>query len=366
MADITTSLALVHPAANSQGIILSDQIWIIFTGEMDEFSIREGNFFVTGPDTDTFFGPDIAISLPNVSNSSSNDQFKSPGFEGIVSGEFTFKKINLTDLNEYTGSLDTTGSGNLWRTKVIFTPSIALAPETTYNIYVSGDEDIPDSLVTGIRTRTIFDYIALGGNTGTGTLLLDGTYTAATQDTIHIKVSTAGTSGVAWFVWWRASAPLSISNPILSDRYNFQDLDNGIKVKFGDGQFDLDDEFTFIVKPPTLFSGNTVWTFDSGTGSITAIPTTTATSVIGDMPQAINSSNILSVVNISPKDRASNLPVTTRKIVINFNNSIDPSTVTADTIKIVAKPVNGDETLLQTREIFSDITVSGSKIIIDI
>ncbi len=270
------------------------------------------------------------------------------------------------DLDEYTGPLDTTGLGNLWRTKAIFTSKNILNPETEYSVYLSGDESGSDALVTGIRTRTIFDPITAPGNTGTGTVDFNGTYTGLITETYHVKITTVGASGVAWFVWWKASAPLVVSTPILSDKYKHQELDLGVNIKLGNGSFALDDEFSVLVKTPTIFSGNTFWVFTSGTGSITSIPTTTATSVTGDIPQPLLAPGTFVITNITPKDRATNLPVTTRKIVLTFNSSIDASTITSDTVQVIAKPVNGDETLLQTRQIYSDITVNGSKLIIDI
>jgi hypothetical protein len=365
MASIVDILDSIHPATDAVGVILSDQIWVIFDREIDEYSINNGNFFVEGPDTDTFIGPDVGLNLPEVSDSGSGDQLTSPGYKGLVTGTFSFEKIQNTASDVYSG-FDTSGSGSLWRTKAIFTPTNPLQKLVKYTVYLSGDEDTDDGLSTGIRSRSIFDVVN-GSNIGTGEVEFVGTYTGnATQDSFHVKITTAGEAGVAWFTWWRGSDPSLIFGPIRTEQIQNTILEDDISVNWGTGSFVVNDTFAVVVKKPVLFTGNTYWSFTTGTGSIQAIPTTTSTSIIGDTASTIVPTTLFAVNKITPKDKATNLPITTSRIIIEFNSEVDPDTVTADSVTVQGLPVNGDENLFSPVGIFKDITVSGTKIILDI
>ena len=364
MSSIVDVIDSIHPASGATGVALADTIWIIFDREIDEDSVNSGNFFIEGPDTDSFLGPDAGMNLPDVSDSGFDDQFNSPNYKGIVPGTISFEKIQVSEVSAYSG-FDTTGAGTIWRTRIVFTPTYRLSATTQYTVYVSGDEDSTDGLSTGIRARSIFDPVN-GSNTGTGELTFKGTFTGdATTDTFIVKITTAGEAGTAKFKWWRGSDPAFVRGPILAERYQLVPLEEGVTVDFGDGTFAVDDTFTVTVKKPSLFTGNSYWSFTTGSGSIIAVPDTISTSVIGDVSSTLTPTTF-AVSSITPLDQATNQALTTNQIVIQFNGTIDSASVTADSISIVGSPVNGDETLLSTVEIFKNITVDGSKIILDI
>jgi len=363
LATITDIISLLHPSSDSIGIVLGDTIWVLFNEEIDEGSVDEGNLLVEGPETDSFIGPDMGLNLPNVSDSGDDDQLASPGYKGIVPGSISFQKINLSDLNPYMGSLDTTGAGNLWRTKAIFTPAFPFQALTTYRVYLAGDENPSDTThPTGVRSRTVFDGLTDSGNTGTGLLKFTGSYTGTITDTYHIQVTIAGASGTMWYQWWKSSDALNIHGPILSDAYVTQSLDSNVSVKFGIGNFHVGDKYTVVVKAPTLYIDNTYWDFTTGSGSIIKVPTSTSTSITGDPSLSIQGA--FSVISMTPPDRGSNLPLTTNKIVLTFSSNIDPTTVNANTISMLGQASNGDPSVMPPREIFKDNVVSGKKITI--
>lgn len=365
MASISDILDSIHPASDSVAAILSDKIFVIFDREIDEFSVNDGNFFVEGPDTDTFFGPDAGLNLPNVSDSGSDDALASPGYRGIVKGSISFEKIQNLTSDIYSG-FDTSGSGSLWRTKAIFTPTNALQKLTSYRVYLSGDEDISDGIATGIRARSVFDVVK-GSNIGTGDVSFVGTFEGpATQDTFNVRITTAGAASEAWFTWWRGSDPSLIFGPIRTEQIQNTILEDGISVDWGAGNFALNDTFAVTVRKPVLFTGNTFWSFTTGSGSITAVPVDTSTSIIGDIASTLTPTTTLVVSSITPENKATNLPVTTNRIVLQFNSTIDPSTVTSESIQIMGLPVNGDENLFSPKQLYKDITISGSRIILDI
>lgn len=362
VADIVDS---IYPSSNSVGALLSVPIFVVFDREIDEFSVNDGNLFIEGPDTDTVIGPDVGLLLPNISDSGSNDQFASPGYKGIVQGTITFEKIMNTSSDIYSG-FDYTGTGSIWRTKAIFTPTNALQKLTKYTVYLVGDEDLTDGISTGIRARSIFDTVK-GSNLGNGDLVFVGTFEGlAVSDTFNIKITADGAAGEAWFNWWRTSDPSLIFGPIRTEQIQNILLEEGVYANFGEGSFSTNDTFSAVVKKPTLFTGNTNWSFDTGTGSIETLPTSTSTSITGDLVTSLTPTTSLQVTSILPDNLSTNLPLTTNRIVIQFNSNIDPSTVTSETITIMGLPVNGDENLFSPKELYKDITVSGNQIILDI
>ena len=147
MADSIASIVdLIHPTASGLGIITSDQIWVLFDREIDETTIAGGNFFITGPDFDTWSGPDLQLFLDRESLGDEEEILQSPGFLGLVQGEITFERISLSSDGTVVTTEDTVGSGHLYRTKAIFTPTNRLQANTEYRVYLSGDEDTGDTL----------------------------------------------------------------------------------------------------------------------------------------------------------------------------------------------------------------------------
>lgn len=365
MASIVDIIDSIYPASNSVGAILSAPIFVIFDREIDENSIDTGNFFVEGQDTDTFIGPDMGLQLPDVSDSGSNDQLASPGYKGIIQGKISFEKIANTSTDVYSG-FDISGTGSLWRTKAIFTPTNALQKLTKYTVYLVGDEDITDGISTGIRARSIFDVVK-GSNIGTGDIAFVGTFDgSAVTDTFNVKITTAGAASEAWFIWWRSSDPSLIFGPIRTEQIQNTILEEGVYVDWRTGNFEVNDTFSAVVRKPSLFTGNTYWSFDTGTGSIEILPETTSTSIIGDTSLILIPTTKLLIDSYLPADKSTNLPLTTNRIVIQFNSNIDPSTVTSESVTIMGLPVNGDENIFSPKQIYTNITVSGNQIILDI
>jgi hypothetical protein len=367
MADLSSIITATHPGSNAIGIIVTDQIWILFDREIDEESIK-ASLFVEGPDTDSVIGPEYSLHLPQTSQSSTQDQIMSPGLRGLVKGTFSFEKINAGDYGVYSG-FDFSGIGTTFRHKAIFTPSQRLSPITKYKVYITGDENLVDLLKTGVTTRSVFDTLK-GPNLGTGEIEFRGPYKdSVLEDTYKVKVTTAGPPGTAKFEWWRNSYPLLIHGPINSSASRSIVLEQGISTRFLSGTFSVGDTFSVVVRKPTLFLGNVVWEFETASGSIQTLPTTTSTSIIGDISGVATSAvvpSIFAITSVSPKDTSTQMPLDTSRILINFNKNVNASTVASDKITITAYPVNGDEGLLPTRKIYKNITVNGKQVILDI
>lgn len=364
MAATLDIVDLVYPSDNATGVSLNSTIQITFDREIDEWSIEHGGLIVEGPDTDQVIYPGYTPTILNPGSES--EILQSPGLAGVVPGRFSFQRISTTTTSAVNIS-DTTGAGNLYRTRVIFTPDYPLKAQTNYTVYLVGDDASDDELF-GIRTKTVFDPVA-GGNTGTGSVTFSGTYLGdLTQDTLNIRITTSGVSGVAEYEAWRSSQPLDLIGPIRTSTSECQVLD-GVTVQFVEGLFVAGDEFSVVVRRPETFTGTVTCGFSTGNGSISAVPTTTATSPTGD-PVAPGISSAFSVVRTTPTDGATNLPPSgNRRLTIEFSTAIDPSTINSDTVQVLVEPVIDHPLLsnqIQAGPVSHTLTVSGTKLFIDL
>lgn len=353
MTNLNDIVELVHPTVSGQSVILSDQIWVLFDRELDEESV-EANLFVAGPDKDTWSGPDLLLYPQRLQEGDESNILSSPNYRGFVDGTFTFEKINLADLQGYSG-WDYGGHGTLWRTKAIFTPSKALTPNTEYYVYLSGDEDATDDLNTGIKTRTIFDTVN-GANLGTGVATFTGSYSGSTSsETFHVKITTAGAAGTAKFVWYRGSAPLLTYGPFTAFRGKVA-LAEGVDIVFTSGTFEVNDNFSVVVKAGTVFTGNIAWPFTTGTGSVQELPSSVSTSLTGAPLTTAPATTTFEVEETDPDDKATNLSSVIDAdtlVTVDFSQNVDAATATAANIEVNIEPVNGDESSV------SSISASG-------
>jgi len=346
LSSLPSIVDLIHPTVSGLGIIVADRIWILFDREIDESSVSAGNFFITGPDFDTWSGPDLQLYLDAEQLGDEEEILQSPGFHGIVQGDITFERYDPDSLVTVSGT-DTTGSGHLYRTKAIFTPTNRLQVNHEYTVYLSGDEDATDAYDTGISSRTVFDPVASGVNWGSGEVEFEGGYIGnANADVYRVEITTSGEIGTSRFTFVRDSDPLSIYGPFRTKLSGVL-LSDGVTVSFDDGLYRIGDQWSVVVKERDIFTGNMYWPFQTGSGSIEAIPETTATSVIGDpiTPEAAASTTTFSVSAMTPADGASNvvIPAGEYEISVTFSDNIDPASVVSGVdLSVFTESVTGE------------------------
>lgn len=360
--EISDIVDLVHPTVSGVSVITTDTVWTLFDREMDEQLLGE-NIFITGPDFDTHSGPDSAIWIDSVQTGDEDEILQSPGFHGIVDGTFSFQRIALGSLSEVS-TLDTVASGILYRTKAIFTPTNRLAPDTEYHVYISGDEDLTDSTKTGIATRTIYDPLAAGGNTGTTPLSISGSFSGSVAAIYTIEILTTGSVGTSTFRFWTSVNPTP-SSPLRTRRSGTL-LSEGVVASFPEGTWIAGDTWTVRTKVRDTHEGNLSWIFTTGSGSIETLPDTTSTSVIGGtVPVTPTTTGELSILSTIPEDETSHLttPVGDYTVSVLFDDSLVPGSITG-LISVTAEAVDGDSVthpasgLLVTTESVSGPTLS--------
>lgn len=363
MASLIDAVELIHPAVSGVAILTTDQAWVLFDREIDETTVEEGNFFLTGPENDLWTGPDTIIY--HTDDLDESDILESPGYAGLVQGTISFERLDPNSLTVISG-IDTVGSGYIYRTKAIFTPDEPLAPDTTYQVYLAGDTDPTDSLVAGIRERTVFDPLASGTNTGSGNIEADGGYSGlALTDVFHVNISTGGDVDSARFTFYRDMDQASIFGPFKTRRGDTL-LSDGVSISFNDGIYEIGDAWLIRVKAASTLSGLMMWPFDTGSGSILEIPSTVSTSVVGDAistttPTSTSTSSF-SVSSVSPIDGATNQTITVPfNITATFSSAINASTVVSGVDVIVyTEPATGEPSVPASGYIAFEPTVTGS------
>jgi hypothetical protein len=135
MANLVDIIVDHYPPVSGISIPLSSTVTITFDRLMDTSSL-EDTLFLEGPDTDQFVGPGLLDQAypNNVSQGELDDFLRSPGYKGIVEGDFTFEIVS-----------GTVTSG----TKVTFTPNKPLAPSTSYNVHLVECLDDDGNTVSG-------------------------------------------------------------------------------------------------------------------------------------------------------------------------------------------------------------------------
>jgi hypothetical protein len=360
LTHIVDLVDVVHPTVSGTSVITSDEIWVIFDREMDEDTIENGAFFVTGRDFDTWSGPDLQIWLDSESPGEETDILESPELHGIVQGDVSFERIDLSSLT-VVSSEDVLGSGHLFRTKAIFTPTNNLTPNVNYTVYISGDEDLTDSLDTGISARTVFDAVPSGSNTGTGSASFTGGFVGSEAiDLYHVIITTAGEINGSKFQWWRDREPGNVFGPLRTKKSGVL-LSDGVTVSFTDGEYDLADKWHVVVKEKEVFEGNLIYPFSTGSGSIEELPTTVSTSVIGapDSTTAV-AATTFTVVATDPANRDYNevVPDGDFPITVSFSADVDAATVTAANVSLLIEAANGDTADMPASGVWTDFSLS--------
>lgn len=335
----------VFPSASAEGVVVGAPIFVIFDEEIDPTTVARA-FLVEGPDTDRWTG--AALQLFDRPATPEPEFFlDSPDYQGIVQGTFEIQKLDPSG-NVITDATYSYGGSPAFRSKVIFTPDDVLSALTEYIVIVSGDELDTDDIKVGIGSRTVFDT-QLGSNTGDGEATFTGGYTGTLADEIVVEIVIAGDIGTATYRWYKTSDVLTIRTGITSA--NEVLLDDGVFLNFAGTGFDSGDEFRVNLRPAQYMSGSSTWTFKTGSGSIQTVPSSTSTSVLGDVGASSVDTTPFEVVETNPPHLASQVPLYKNEIIVDFTDPVDPATITQDSVTVEVHPVRGPYTGNSTEDI---------------
>jgi len=371
------SLLQVYPANSDTGIPVGISLEVVFDKGID-LNTAKDNVVLYGADFDLTSGPESATWIDQ--ETANNPYFlRSPGFQGLVELSARVVYVDISDpaYPEVTPASITSEADESAQNighKLILTPKEQLAPDVIYNFYVMGD---PDAAGRGISSRTVFDVVPDGANTGNGSMLNYGGYTGASADEVVIEFMVGGDIGTAKYRWYYAGAGVgtAISGRVTSRRY--RRLADGLQVRFDGDGFVAGDIFRFNVEPIERLAVNTNVSFTTNDGSYTAAPTSPSTpapstapaSTIPPAPGASSGSSASSTMFLEemiPYDRSYNIDVNNRTITIVFDSDLDATTITDETVTLCALPIlglYGQQT--QPNELNKKLTVSGNTLIIE-
>jgi hypothetical protein len=115
-----------------------------------------------------------------------------------------------------------------------------------------------------------------------------------------------------------------------------------------------------------LISGYVTWSFETGTGSIIALPNTISTSVLAQAfrapGMAPSASNPLSVISTTPKSHSVEQDISLTEIDIEFDKNLDATSISSDMISIVSFPAteHPNANVKATGELVFNYEVSGN------
>jgi hypothetical protein len=356
------SIVEIHPANEAEGVVLSDQVYVIFDREVDHTTVQ---IMLEGPDTDRWSGPE-QTRWDNPDTDADDDVLATPGYKGMVAGVLAYTKVDGDGVD--VSAFDYTGGGVNWRAKVTLTPNEPLAPNTEYRIWIIGDEETGDTILSGVAGRTVFDPVK-GANIGDGDVYFTGGYTGTTAENAYVvRIKEAGeASDKLLFEYWRDSAPLVVRELNTSQRSQL--LDEGVYVRF-EGDFEIDDEFTVQVRTSDRMQSTYTWTFTTGAGSIITIPdsvTQTPSVPVGGFSSTTTSTTTagFSVLAVTPSSRVTDKdPLTILEATVLFSDDIDEDTITDDTVTVWSEPVNGDPQFDADGVIVKTLSVNGATLTI--
>jgi len=363
----------IYPNDEATGVPIAADIAITFSNGID-LSTAKNNIIVWGPDFDVTSGPESASWIKD-KNGNNPHFLKSPGFKGIVDCDYELVYVDgdgeEIDPTVTTVDEEETGDGtDAYRHKIKISPKQGFAPDAEYKVYVIGDAE--DGTSRGVSCRTVFDVDSSSATTTDGVVYAYGGYTGTIETTINIKVTTAGDIGTAKYKWWYSGdgEASATTGKVTSRRY--RKLGDGVQIRFSGSDFIADDEYTIAVQPTELLAESYTFSFSAGDGSISEIPSTASTSVIGTETSLTSDSSYLEIESMDPEDGATHQNNSTKKITITFSADIDEETVDDDSVTIYKWPVSGifdgpsGTNSDNPEELLKKLTVDGDKLIIEI
>ena len=333
----TPTIVSVTPISGSTGVPTNVSISILFNQEIDTFRLKNGGIFLEGPDESKSLGPGFL----EMNTTEDEDEFlSSPGLKGIKEVSFEFLRVDGSGVSQnYYDYGDGVDAGAVYRTKVILTPKRPLGALTEYTVYIVGDEDTSDAYDYGLTTRTVYD-VRKGANLGNGDALFYGGYTGSTRQQFFVEITSGGTSGTATYEWWTTTDAI---HKVGTTSLAYRLLGSGVKVKFPQGLvYEVGDDFSVWCDVPVYMDGASKYSFTTSSYEAAVIPAA-STLVTGSTPATVSSSvSSLSILSISPADRASQVDIAETEISVVFSSSINGSTITDSSVTLTGHAADGD------------------------
>jgi hypothetical protein len=335
------SISAIFPNDGATGIPAGATIQITFDQGVDPKSIGEC-IVVYGPDSDMTSGPESATWIDR--DTGDNPFFlSSPGFTGAVDCDVDIIYVDSTGTEisgaEYLTAADETAAGAV--SKVIITPKSLMQSEVIYYVYLLGDSE--DGTDRGIKHRTVFDVDSSAATSADASVYVYGGYTGEFDDILYVEVTSSGNIGAAKYKWWLDSAGSGSATTGKSTSRRFRHIDQelGLQIRFSGSGFVAGDVYAVSLRTPAVMEDSYSFSFTIGEGTILSVPSTASTSAIGSTTALTSAATNLEILEMDPPNGSTHQRFKHRKITIKFSEELDPTTVTQDTVTVLAYPVSG-------------------------
>lgn len=299
-----SAIPFVYPNNNDVGISLQPNISAIFDAELDYGSITTSSCVLVKKSSEysnNSISPIPVMILGSRIQLTSDEKFTAPNY-----GD---------DPNQ-----------RLCRTLIAISPTVYLDPNSEYSVILGSE----------IGTISVFDPKPLNG--GVSKIIAKGPYEAPIEDEFILEILDNGEAGLASFKYTRMSDSKTAT---VRSRTRFIELEEGLFVCF-QGTLIAGEKFSIKVKPIQRMNEIFAWNFTTGDRTFKA-PEDERSNVLLDLPiktDSPNSVNKLALINVIPYDGQTMVTLDKAGVVeFVFNKSIDPTSVTADTVKVFAESV---------------------------
>lgn len=359
----------VFPSNSSTSVPVGAKICITFDKSVDLESVKN-NIVIYGEESEIMTGPNDTIWLSQ-SDIGESDFLKTVGFKGIVEYDVEGLYVNPQNGEEIDAgditSLESEGYLSAYY-KVCLTPKKLLSEKNTYKVFIIGE--VEDNLKKGISKKTIYDPDYSAVTSSTSFVHVYGGYDSISDDKLFIEVTKAGNIGSCEFSYWFEKAgKVSSQEEKISSR-RFRKIKRNLQVRFSGSSFVKGDIYSVELYSPEFMEDSYHFTFKTAADFIEEVPDTMSTSPIGTKIVLSSQEGGLSLLEMSPDDGSTNMKFSDKTITLSFDNDIDESTVTDDTVIVYTYPVSGfysnsnsDE---EPKELRKKLTVEDNKIIIEI
>ena len=272
----------VYPEDGATGMEILPEIVANFPIDVEEKSLKEGMALVQIED-----GEPSLISIPCdieiIKKDTNGDEVKSPVV--VATSGIT--------------------------TEVTLTPQFPLEANAKYSVILGKD----------IQSRSVFDAVASGENTGIGGLEVSGNYEGLlASDHYTITIQEDGTESKSYYKWTRGSDAIS-QTYIRATRRSIE-IDRGVFLKFIPGDYKVGDTFTLAVNNTDKLQDLYSWSFSTGSSEVLTPASESSTSVIQFPVSGGEVLSKLRVVGSTPGDRDVLVDLETETITIEFSEDL--------------------------------------------
>lgn len=273
----------VYPSVDQSGIALQTEISAIFDFALESGNVNKHNCFLIKKKSEYLSNAvepiRASVSLERLDN------------ETKIEGE-------IFDYGE------TEDKGQAYSSKIVIKPSAPLEENSEYSAVLSRE----------ISALSVFDVKASETNTG-ATPRARGPFTGFSEDLYVITVTQSGDEKEARYSWARESDSSIGSN--LTARKRYLEMDSGVFVKFGRGDYVQGDIFTIRVRPEYRLNETFAWNFSTG-DSAHEVPEDEKSSTIINLPinGASESAGTFNLLSVSPYDGETMKSVGSRGVAI--------------------------------------------------